>query len=118
MRGFLLTLDALLGLALVSLALSFFAVSTFSPGPAASAMFLGGRDYLSAGPAAVDVERLLSEKGWRVSAAPQPSRFSVRVPHHFLNRVCFGAVPPDAPCLSQPDAAFGHQPSVVWVSVP
>ncbi len=119
MRGFLLTLDALLALSLVGLAFSFFALDTFSAGPAGSAMFLAGRDYLAAGPAAqADVERALLAKGWRVSSSPQPSRFSVHVRQVLHPRLCAGVVSFDAPCLRQPDAWLAVRDAQAWVGVP
>ncbi len=114
MRGFLLSLDALFALALITLGLSFFALQPGVDAHAGAALFLAGRDYLASDGA---VEADLLRKGLVVSTstAPQSARISVFVARHDYPAACNLAPVPAAPCLNQSDANLTSSVRGVWV---
>lgn len=118
MRGFLLTLDALFALAILVAGLSFFAVQAFSEPPAAASLYVAGRDVVTL-PSNLQNELAtqLDVQGFVVSRQPLGSRFSVQAKAFEFQRVCEGAMNPDAACLQGPDAALTNMDSVVWVGV-
>lgn len=118
MRGFLLTLDALFALSIVVAGLSFFAVQAFSEVPAASFLYLAGRDFLLL-PSGLQAElsSALEARGFRISSEPQDARLVVQAKAFRFSRVCQGAVVSNAACLRGPDAALSPIESVAWVGV-